>query len=85
MIVFSVTGSTTTYQNLFETAKKKHAKTYLITMNQETSLLSLADQSIVLPSTHISDRDHTLFQIDNRTILYNFAEVVSYYYATQTK
>lgn len=84
LIIFSVTGSTDTYDSIMKTAKKKHVKTYLITMNQETPLLKLTNKSIVLPSTNIQNNDNTLYRVDNRTILYSFSEVISYYYATNS-
>lgn len=82
LIIFSVTGSTASYQTLLTAAKRKHAASFLITMNQETPLLRLADEHIILPSTHINDANNTPYQVDNRTILYGFSEVISYYYAT---
>lgn len=82
LIIFSITGSSVTYNNLFTAAKKNNAKTFLITMNQESPLLSNADDFVVLPSTHIQNMDDIPYRVDNRTILYNFAEVISYYYAT---
>ncbi|CAJ1183198.1 RpiR family regulatory protein [Companilactobacillus paralimentarius DSM 13238 = JCM 10415] len=81
LIIFSVTGSTETYKKIMTTAKKKGIKTYLITMNQESSLLKLTKNKIILPSTNIQNNDNTLYRVDNRTILYSFAEVISYYYA----
>lgn len=81
LIIFSVTGSTETYKKIMTTAKKKGIKTYLITMNQESSLLELTKNKIILPSTNIQNNDNTLYRVDNRTILYSFAEVISYYYA----
>ncbi|APX71299.1 MurR/RpiR family transcriptional regulator [Companilactobacillus allii] len=82
LIIFSVTGSTITYEKLMQTAQKKHIKVYLITMNQETPLLKYTDNSIILPSTNIRNTDNSLYRVDNRTILYSFAEVISYYYAS---
>lgn len=82
LIIFSVTGSTASYQRLMSEAKRRNIQSFLITMNQETPLLKLATRAIVLPSTHINDADRTAYQVDNRTILYSFAEVISYYYAT---
>ena len=67
-----------------KSAKKNKIKTYLITMNQETPLLQLTDNSIILPSTNIQNNDSTLYRVDNRTILYSFSEVISYYYAILT-
>jgi len=84
LIIFSVTGSTDTYSHIMKSAKKNKIKTYLITMNQETPLLQLTDNSIILPSTNIQNNDSTLYRVDNRTILYSFSEVISYYYAILT-
>lgn len=82
LIIFSVTGSPETYKKIMETAKKKNIKTYLITMNQESPLIKLTPNNIILPSTNIKNDDNTLYRVDNRTILYSFSEVISYYYST---
>lgn len=82
LIIFSITASVHSYQALLTRAKRLHTPVFLITMNQETPLLKLAPETIILPSTHITEVDNTPHQIDNRTILYSFAEVISYYYAT---
>lgn len=81
LIIFSVTGATDTYLKLFKAARKVKAKTYLITMNQESKLLRYTDYSIVLPSTHVENSDSTLHRVDSRAVLYVFAEMISYYYA----
>lgn len=81
LIIFSVTGPSDTYERLLKAALKKKAKTYLITMNQESKLISFAEHAIVLPSTHVENSDSTLHRVDSRTVLYAFAEMISYYYA----
>ncbi|VDG21383.1 hypothetical protein [Lactobacillus allii] [Lactiplantibacillus mudanjiangensis] len=82
LIIFSVTGSTTTYLKLMQAAKEKQITVYLITMNQDSKLLSLTNHQFILPSTYVHNNRQTVHMVDNRTILYCFAEVISYYYST---
>lgn len=82
LIIFSVTGSTDSYLSILQSAKKKNITTFLITMNSESPLIKYAGTTLILPTTHINDSKNTPYQIDNRTILYSFSEVISYYYAT---
>lgn len=83
LIVFSVSASMQTYQKLFQAAKKTNSKIVLITMNNESSLFNMANVVFQLPS-HISplQNSNVLNQIDNRTTLYFFADIISYYYGT---
>lgn len=81
LIIFSVTGPENTYLKLINNANKVGAKTYLITMNQESKLLKKVKHSIILPSTHVENSDSSLHRVDSRAIFYIFAEMISYYYA----
>lgn len=85
LIIFSVTGSTLTYERLMKAAKQKQIPVYLITMNQDSKLLTLTDHQFILPSTYVHNNRQTVHMVDNRTILYCFAEVISYYYSTSNK
>ncbi len=81
LIVFTVSGSTTSYTHLLKVAKSLNTKVVLITMNNDTPLKKYADMTFVLPS-HVSPLKNTkvLKQLDNRTTLYFFSEIISYYY-----
>lgn len=81
LIVFSVSGSDNTYLSLFKKAHSINAKTILITMNNDSILNKYAHMVFLLPS-HVSSFQHAkvLKQLDNRTTLYYFAEIISYYY-----
>lgn len=81
LIIFSVTGPEDTYSKLIKKANKVGAKTYLITMNQESKLIKEVSHSIILPSTHVENSDSSLHRVDSRAIFYIFAEMISYYYA----
>lgn len=81
LIIFSVTAPEDTYLKLVRDAAKVGAKTYLITMNQESKLLTQVNHSIILPSTHVENSDSSLHRVDSRAIFYIFAEMISYYYA----
>lgn len=85
LIIFSVTAPQNTYGKLVENARKQGVPTYLITMNQESKLLSQVSEAIVLPSTHVEHDDNTLHRVDSRAVLYVFAEMISYYYAVGLK
>ena len=81
LIIFSVSASSTTYNHLLKTAKSKGAKTVLITMNNDSSINKLVDMIFTLPSNIASTSTSTVLkQLDNRTTLYFFAEIISYYY-----
>lgn len=81
LIIFSVTCSETKYLDLVKTAKNKGAKIIVITMNNEHKLVSLSDLSFILPSqTSPLQNKKVLKQLDNRTMMYFFAEIISYYY-----
>ena len=81
LIIFSVSGSPTTYLELLKEAKKKNAYVVLITMNNETQLAKYSNMTFYLPSTisYLQDKK-ILKQFDNRTTLHFFSEVISYYY-----
>lgn len=81
LIIFSVSGSAITYGQLLKKAHLKKAKTVLITMNNDAKITHDFDVVFTLPS-NISPLDQTkvLKQLDNRTTLYFFAEIISYYY-----
>ena len=81
IIVFSITGSDFSYEKLLTQAQEAGARTWLITMNQESGLVDLASRSIVLPSTPLAGFNQSFYRIDNRTLLYSFTEVINYYYA----
>lgn len=85
LIIFSVTAPEDTYLKLIRSAIEIGAKTYLITMNQESKLLNKATYSIILPSTHVENSDSSLHRVDSRAIFYIFAEMISYYYANGFK
>ena len=85
LIIFSVTAPEDTYLKLIKSATKVGAKTYLITMNQESKLLNKVKHSIILPSTHVENSDSSLHRVDSRAIFYIFAEMISYYYANGFK
>ncbi|WP_282805711.1 MurR/RpiR family transcriptional regulator [Lactobacillus isalae] len=85
LIIFSVTAPQSTYGKLIKKARERGVRTYLITMNQESKLLSQVSNSIVLPSTHVEHDDNTLHRVDSRAVLYVFAEMISYYYAIGLK
>ena len=81
LIIFSVTCSETKYLDLVKTAKNKGAKIIVITMNNEHKLITLSDLSFILPSqTSPLQNKKVLKQLDNRTMMYFFAEIISYYY-----
>lgn len=81
LIVFSVSGSSISYSKLFKTAKAKGTKIVLISMNNDSPLNTYADIKFILPS-HVTPQKSSkvLKQLDNRTTLYFFAEIISYYY-----
>lgn len=81
LIIFSVSGSTASYLKLMKAAKSIGSKIILITMNNDTPLSQYADINFFLPS-NISPLKSTkvLKQLDNRTTLYFFSEIISYYY-----
>lgn len=81
LIVFSVSASSITYNKLLKTAKNKDSKIILITMNNDSSINQLADMVFTLPSNVAPTSSATVLkQLDNRTTLYFFAEIISYYY-----
>lgn len=81
LIVFSVSGSSNTFLELLKTAQLKGAKVVLITMNSESVLTSYSDMNFFLPSNVSPLKDSkVLKQLDNRTTLYFFSEIISYYY-----
>lgn len=81
LIIFSVSASSTTYTKLMKTAKTKGSKIVLITMNNDSPINKLADIVFTLPSNIApTSSSSVLKQLDNRTTLYFFAEIISYYY-----
>lgn len=81
LIIFSVSASSITYNKLLKTAKTNGAKTILITMNNDSSINQLVDMVFTLPSNIAPTTSSTVLkQLDNRTTLYFFAEIISYYY-----
>lgn len=81
LIIFSVSGSYNTFVNLVKSAKSANAKVILITMNPDTPLLKYCSMNFIIPSTVSPIKNKkVLKQLDNRTILYFFAELISYYY-----
>lgn len=85
-IIYSVSGSTYTYENFIKEASAKGAKIVLITIDGDSELLPLVDLAFVLPSISlpISSID-SIIQIDNRIMLYYFSEIISYYYGLNTQ
>lgn len=85
-IIYSVSGSTYTYENFIKEASAKGAKIVLITIDGNSELLPLVDLAFVLPSISlpISSID-SIIQIDNRIMLYYFSEIISYYYGLNTQ
>ncbi len=81
LIIFSVSASSATYKELMKTSKTKGSKIVLITMNNDSSINQFADIVFTLPSNiALTPSSTVLKQLDNRTILYFFAEIISYYY-----
>lgn len=81
IIIFSVSGASDTYGKLVKAASLKKAKVVLITMNPDNALQKYVNTSFVLPSTmHLLKDTKVLKQLDNRTTMHFFAEVISYYY-----
>lgn len=85
LIIFTVTASTVTYNKLLNEARKKGTKVWLITMNRESKISVSADNTFYLPSMPISVSDNNLHMLDDRTILYCFAEIISYYCSLSNK
>lgn len=82
LIVFSVSGSTSSYSKLLKAAKAKGTKVIIISMNNDSPITAYADIKFILPS-HVTPQKSSkvLKQLDNRTTLYFFAEIISYYYS----
>lgn len=81
LIIFSVSASSTTYNKLLKKAKANKSKIVLITMNNDSDINQLADMVFCLPSNIAPISSSTVLkQLDNRTTLYFFAEIISYYY-----
>lgn len=81
LIIFSVSGSEETYLQLLKKARLKGAYVVLISMNQDTSLNKYSQMNFFLPSNIVPlENSKELKQLDNRTTLYFFAEIISYYY-----
>lgn len=81
IIIFSVSGALDTYGKLVKAASQKKARAVLITMNPDNALEKYVNTSFVLPSTmHLLKDTKVLKQLDNRTTMHFFAEVISYYY-----
>lgn len=81
LIIFSVSGSSASYSHLLKAAHTKGAKVVLISMNNDSPITTYADFKFILPS-HVSplESSKVLKQLDNRTTLYFFADIISYYY-----
>lgn len=80
LIIFSVSASST-FTDLMKAAQAVGAKTILITMNNDSPLTTYSYMNFFLPST-VSPlkKSKILKQLDNRTTLYFFSEIISYYY-----
>ena len=81
LIIFSVTGSSNTFSKLLKAAKNAGSKIVIISMNNDSPINHYADIQFILPSS-ISNLQNkiVLNQLDNRTTLYFFSEIISYYY-----
>lgn len=81
LILFSVSASVISYSKLLKAAKAKGTKIVIISMNNDSSLMTYADIKFILPSlVSPSENSKVLKQLDNRTTLYFFADIISYYY-----
>lgn len=72
-IIFSITGSTSTYSDCIKTLKENKCKVILITMNPRTSLKSDCSSIISLP--HISRSSNVKF-LDDQVIFFVFIEIL---------
>ena len=81
LVIYSVSGNLTFYQELFEKAKEQQSKVVLITMNRDEHLQQFVDEVVVLPSnlTNFSDKNG-LRQLDNRFVFYVFSEILATYF-----
>jgi DNA-binding MurR/RpiR family transcriptional regulator len=81
LLIYSVSGNLSFYQEMFEKAKKVSAKVVLLTMNRDDNFKDLVDEVILLPSNYTNfSNKNGLRQLDNRFNFYIVSEIITAYY-----
>lgn len=85
LIIFTVSGNTDLYEEIFEQAKETGAKIVLITMNRNSKFKKLATEVVLLPSNLTDFSKTEIYQLDNRFSFIVLSEILAAYYLSDLK
>ncbi|XHB95808.1 SIS domain-containing protein [Lactococcus garvieae] len=85
LIIFTVSGNTDLYAEIFEQAKETGTKIVLITMNRNSKFKKLSTEVVLLPSNLTNFSETDIYQLDNRFAFIVLSEILATYYLKQIK
>lgn len=80
LIIFTVSGNTDLYKEIFEQAKETGAKIVLITMNRHSKFEKFSTEVVLLPSNLTDFSKTDIYQLDNRFAFIVLSEILAAYY-----
>lgn len=80
LIIFTVSGNTDLYEEIFEQAKETGAKIVLITMNRNSKFKQTSTEVLLLPSNLTDFSKPDIYQLDNRFAFIVLSEILAAYY-----
>ncbi|WP_276420408.1 MurR/RpiR family transcriptional regulator [Lactococcus garvieae] len=85
LIIFTVSGNTDLYSEIFEQAKETGTKIVLITMNRNSKFKKLSAEVVLLPSNLTNFSETDIYQLDNRFAFIVLSEILATYYLKRMK